>query len=87
MKLLFGLYLDVLFEEGVSKNYAQELARRTLDAMAELSKLRLVTTQKKRTADGLTYKENVVVLKDDVDLPGEPSLGDSDGPATDEVAG
>ncbi|MFC4451207.1 hypothetical protein [Halorussus aquaticus] len=74
-------------EEGVSKNYAQELARRTLDAMQELSKHRLITTQKKRTADGLTYKENVVVLKDDVDLPGESSLGKSDGPATDEVAG
>ncbi len=74
-------------EEGVSKNYAQELARRTLDAMAELSKHRLITTQKKRTADGLTYKENVVVLTEDADLPGEPSLGESDSPATDEVAG
>ncbi|MFC4451391.1 hypothetical protein [Halorussus aquaticus] len=74
-------------EEGVSKNYAQELARRTLDAMRELSKHRLITTQKERTADGLSYKENVVVLKDDVDLPGDPSLSNSDGPATNEVAG
>ncbi|WP_135855246.1 hypothetical protein [Halorussus salinus] len=74
-------------EEGVSKNYAQELARRTLDAMRELSKHRLITTQKKRTADGLTYKENVVVLTKDADLPGEPSLGGTDGPDTDEVAG
>ncbi|MFC4451110.1 hypothetical protein [Halorussus aquaticus] len=74
-------------EEGVSKNYAQELARRTLDAMQELSKHRLITTQKERTADGLTYKENVVVLTDDADLPGEPSLDATDGPATDEVAG
>jgi len=74
-------------EEGVSKSYAQELARRTLNAMQELSKHRLITTQKKRTADGLTYKENVVVLTEEADLPGERSLGESDGPATDEVAG
>jgi len=74
-------------EEGVSKSYAQELAQRTLDAMQELSKHRLITTQKKRTADGLTYKENVVVLTEEADLPGERSLGESDGPATDEVAG
>ncbi|WP_135855260.1 hypothetical protein [Halorussus salinus] len=74
-------------EEGVSKNYAQELARRTLDAMTELSKHRLITTQKKRTTDGLTYKENVVVLTEEADLPGEPSLGETGGPATDEVAG
>ncbi|NEU59198.1 hypothetical protein [Halorussus sp. MSC15.2] len=74
-------------EEGVSKNYAQELARRTLDAMRELSNHRLITTQKKRTADGLTYKENVIVLTEDAELPGEPSLGGTDGPATDEVAG
>lgn len=74
-------------ESGVSKNYAQELARRTLDAMRELSKHRLITTQKERTADGLTYKENVVVLTEEADLPGEPQLSESGGPARDEVAG
>ncbi|WP_166035712.1 hypothetical protein [Halorussus pelagicus] len=55
--------------------------------MRELSKHRLITTQKERTADGLTYKENVVVLTEEAQLPGEPSLGDSDGPATNIVAG
>ncbi len=74
-------------EEGVSKSYAQELARRTLNAMTELSKHRLIETQKTRRADGLTYKENVVVLTEEADLPGEPSLGETDSPATDEVAG
>jgi len=58
-----------------------------LDAMTELSKHRLITTQKKRTTDGLTYKEHVVVLTEEADLPGEPSLGETESPATDEVAG
>ena len=71
----------------MSKNHAQELARQMLDAMTELSKHRLITTQKKRTTDGLTYKEHVVVLTEEADLPGEPSLGETESPATDEVAG
>jgi vacuolar-type H+-ATPase subunit I/STV1 len=71
-------------EDGVSKNWAQELARRTMDAMISLSKSRLGKKRKNRTADGLSYQENVVVLKADVDLPGEIA---SDAPDTDEVAG
>ncbi|MFC7079216.1 hypothetical protein [Halorussus caseinilyticus] len=65
----------------------EELARRTLDAMVELSTHRLVKTKRERTADGLTYTETVVVLKADVDLPGESTLGEPDGPNTNEVAG
>jgi len=72
-------------EEGVSKNWSQELARRTMSAMKELSKTRLVKKRKNRTADGLKYQENVLVLKSDVDLPGE--VGATDAPDTDEVAG
>lgn len=75
-------------EDGVSRNYSQELARRTMDAMHELSKSRLVKKRKNRRSDGLEYKENVLVLREDVDLPGEISPTETDdGPATDEVAG
>lgn len=75
-------------EDGVSKNWSQELARRTMDAMKQLSKSRLVKHRKSRSADGLQYKENVLVLKTDVDLPGEISSTDeTDAPDTSEVAG
>jgi hypothetical protein len=72
-------------EQGVNKNYAQELARRTMDAMLELSNHRLVSIKKTRRADGLTYEERRLVLKTEADIPGEVGPSD-DVPATDDGA-
>jgi uncharacterized coiled-coil protein SlyX len=77
-----------LKESGVSKKYSQELARRTMDAMCELSKNRLGKIKRQRSKDGLCYQETRLVLKADVELPGEVTSNDMDAtPATDEGAG
>ena len=77
-----------LKECGVSKKYSQELARRTMDAMCELSKNRLGKTKRQRSKDGLRYQETRLVLKSDVELPGEVTNKDTDeSPTTDEGAG
>ncbi|WP_435158956.1 hypothetical protein [Haladaptatus sp. DFWS20] len=41
----------------VSKKYSQELARRTMDAMHELSKNRLGKIKRQRSKDGLSYQD------------------------------
>ncbi|WP_227357286.1 hypothetical protein [Haladaptatus salinisoli] len=77
-----------LKESGVSKKYSQELARRTMDAMHELSNGRLGKIKRQRSKDGLSYQETRLVLKADVELPGEVPNSDTDeSPATDGVAG
>jgi predicted DNA binding CopG/RHH family protein len=77
-----------LKESGVSKKYSQELARRTMDAMHELSNKRLGKIKRQRSKDGLSYQETRLVLKADVELPGEVSRENmDDNPATDGVAG
>ena len=77
-----------LKESGVSKKYSQELARRTMDAMHELSNGRLGKIKRQRSKDGLSYQETRLVLKSDVELPGEVSKDNTDGnPTTDGVAG
>ena len=76
-----------LKESGVSKKYSQELARRTMDAMCELSNHRLGMTKRQRSKDGLRYRETRLVLKADVELPGKVSNNSNDSPATDEAAG
>lgn len=58
-------------ESGVSKEYAKKLVSRTIDALQEYSQYRLVVTKRKRRKDGLQYKERRVVLKSDVEIPGE----------------
>ncbi|WP_227357588.1 hypothetical protein [Haladaptatus salinisoli] len=76
-----------LNESGISKKYSQELARRTMDAMLELSKGRLGKIKRQRSKDGLRYHENRLVLKTDVDLPGEVTTSMDTDPATDAVVG
>ena len=77
-----------LKESGVSKKYSQELARRTMDAMHELSKNRLGKIKRQRSKDGLSYQETRLVLKADVELPGEVTKENTDdNPTTDEGAG
>ncbi|WP_076432402.1 hypothetical protein [Haladaptatus litoreus] len=77
-----------LKESGVSKKYSQELARRTMDAMHELSKNRLGKVKRQRSKDGLSYQKTRLVLKADVELPGEITSTDADdNPTTDGVAG
>ncbi|GAA0196717.1 hypothetical protein ACFFQF_32760 [Haladaptatus pallidirubidus] len=59
-----------------------------MDALHELSNGRLEKIKCQRTKDGLSYQETRLVLKADVELPGEVTNNDADdSPATDEVAG
>ena len=59
-----------------------------MDAMHELSKNRLGKIKLQRSKDGLSYQETRLVLKADVELPGEVTNRDTDdNPATDEGAG
>ncbi|HZD43300.1 MAG TPA: hypothetical protein VE134_04510 [Methanomicrobiales archaeon] len=59
-----------------------------MDAMHELSKNRLGKIKRQRSKDGLSYQETRLVLKADVELPGEMTNRDTDkSPATDEGAG
>ncbi|MFB9809531.1 hypothetical protein ACFFQF_32680 [Haladaptatus pallidirubidus] len=77
-----------LKESVVSKKYSQELARQTMDAMHELSNARLRKIKQQRSKDRLSYQETRLVLKADVELPGEVTNRDTnDSPATDAVAG
>jgi hypothetical protein len=77
-----------LKESGVSKKYSQELARRTMDAMHELSNGCLGKIKRQRSKDGLSYQETRLVLKADVELPSEVTNRDTDdSPTTDGVAG
>lgn len=77
-----------LKESCVSKKYSQEFARRTMDAMHELSNGRLGKIKRQRSKDGLSYQETRLVLKADVELPGEVTNNDTDNsPTTDDVAG
>ncbi|MFH5800515.1 hypothetical protein [Haladaptatus sp. CMAA 1911] len=72
----------------MSKKYSQELARRTMDAMHELSNGRLGKIKRQQSKDGLSYKETRLVLKADVELPGEVSSPNTnDSPTIDGVAG
>jgi len=71
----------------IRKKYAQELARRTMDAMLHLANGKLAKTKKERRTDGLRYKESRIVLFRDVDLPGEVGPASDAAPATSEGAG
>jgi len=80
-------------EGDVSRDYATKLARRTIDALLDLSNHRLYDELRSRRADGLKYKERRVVLPADAAIPGEMRSGNasmaSEGtePATTGVAG
>ena len=59
-----------------------------MDAMHELPKNRLGKIKRERPEDGLNYQETRLVLKADVELPGEVSKENTDdNPTTDGVAG
>ena len=64
-------------ENGVSDEYAKKLVSRTIDALLDLSKSRLVIKKKAQRKNGLTYTERRVLLMADVDIPGE-SLASGD---------
>lgn len=63
-------------EPGVSKEYSQKLAGRTIDVLFDLTKGRLYAKQKNRRKDGLSYKERRVVLSKESEIPGEESPWD-----------
>lgn len=59
-----------------------------MNAMHKLSNGRLGKIKRQRSKDGLSYKETRLVLKADVELPGEvTSKNTDDSPTTDTVAG
>jgi len=58
-------------EDGVSKDYAKKLASRTIEALKDLTKNRVGIKKKNHRKDGLRYKERRVVIKSDVEIPGE----------------
>ncbi len=59
-----------------------------MDAMHELSSGRLGKIKRQRSKDGLNYQESCLVLKADVELPGEVTNRDAENsPTTDEGAG
>jgi hypothetical protein len=67
-----------------------ELARRTMASMHELSKNRLGKIKRQRSKDGLSYQERRLVLKADVELPDEVSkenMDADDSPTKDGGAG
>lgn len=74
-------------EQDVSQEYATKLARRTIDALPDLSKHRLYDELRSRRADGLTYKERRLVLPAEAEIPGEsqPTMGSA--PSTAGVTG
>jgi len=69
-------------EEGISKESGKKLAQRTMESLHELSKHRLVKRQRNQRKNGLKYRETVVELRTDVELPGEspPAPAESDSP-------
>jgi len=69
-------------EEGISKEYGKKLAQRTMESLHELSKHRLVKRQRNQRKNGLKYRETVIELRTDVELPGEspPAPAESDSP-------
>jgi DNA repair exonuclease SbcCD ATPase subunit len=62
-------------EDGVSKDYAQKLAGRTIEALIQFSKNRLYDEMRTHRKDGLKYKERRLILPDDADVPGETTSG------------
>ncbi|QLH81278.1 hypothetical protein [Halosimplex pelagicum] len=84
----------IRIQEGdVSRDYATKLARRTIDALLDLSNHRLYDELRSRRADGLQYKERRVVLPADAEIPGEsrsksePVESEESAPATAGVTG
>ena len=58
-------------ETGISKDYAQKLATRAIDALKELTKGRTYDELRTHRKDGLSYKERRLVLPTDAAVPGE----------------
>ncbi|GGL45116.1 hypothetical protein GCM10009037_30640 [Halarchaeum grantii] len=58
-------------ESGISEAYAKKLVSRTIDALQEYTHHRLTVMKRRRRKDGLQYKERRIVLRSDVEVPGE----------------
>ena len=71
-------------ETGVSKDYAQKLATRAIDALKELTKGRTYDELRTHRKDGLSYKERRLVLPTDAAVPGETT---TEAPQTAAVGG
>lgn len=58
-------------ESGISEAYAKKLVSRTIDALQEYTHHRLIVMKRQQRTDGLQYKERRIVLRTDVEIPGE----------------
>jgi hypothetical protein len=74
-------------ETGVSKEYAQKLASRTIDALKDLTKGRTRDELRNHRKDGLSYKERRLILPAASAIPGETGGAETEGPQTAGVAG
>ncbi|MFC7133298.1 MULTISPECIES: hypothetical protein [Salinibaculum] len=63
-------------EDGISLTYAKKLARRTMDALTDLTQGRLYQQKMTRRKDGLQYKETRLILPSDSEIPGEQTGSD-----------
>jgi hypothetical protein len=72
-------------ETGISREYAQKLASRTVDALKDLTKGRTYDELRNHRKDGLSYKERRLILPSDAVVPGETS--GTEAPQTAGVAG
>ncbi len=73
-------------EPGISKDYAQKLVSRTIDAILELSQHRLAVHKRDHRKNGLEYIERRLIIPTDTDVPGE-CADDDDAPETAGVVG
>jgi hypothetical protein len=71
--------------EPISKQYAQKLAGRTMDALRDLTRTRVKVDLRSRRQDGLEYRERRLVVPSDAEIPGEGSPDAS--PETNGVVG
>ncbi len=71
-------------EHGISKEYAQKLVGRTIDAILELSQHRLAVHKHQQRKNGLQYTERRLLVPRDSAIPGH---GSTDAPGTAGVHG
>ncbi len=73
-------------EASVSKDYAQKLVSRVIDAFEELAQHRVYVRKHTQRKNGLQYDERRLILPTDADIPGHPTASDG-APRTADVAG
>lgn len=58
-------------QDGITEEYAKKLVSRTIGALQDLTKSRIGIEKRSHRKDGLQYKERRIIIKSDVEIPGE----------------